>query len=373
MSTCQHATAPCNVDCNTSNITLVTPIESRLQNDAGNMKDTCMSLPLYHYIYVSCCYLMLHQGIASRLHQTVAVCVESWSVSRPHNYFPSRYRRRETPKRPPPISIPDNHNHNPTRDTIFAQLGANAARLFRQPGGKHSLINSLAPRTDMRVRLQAQPRSSKTKFAVWTPSEADIGCFYIVMDKGLGSAASLHSAGSRGGMFHFFLACPRIFRALLRSLVLRREETTRASSADWHGSEYFRCGETERVSRVVSPWEALRCVETTVQEGRRVERASEKRSILRFDKSAARSRARRVEKQLQPASRHYFMVSYVHTSHTTSERASRPGDMARSHALRGKIASRLRWSVASQQLSVLSHARDKGPDSRRQTQADCTK
>jgi hypothetical protein len=119
-----------------------------------------------------------------------------------------------------------------------------------------------------------------------------------------------------------FLACPRIFRALLRSLVLRREETTRASSADWCGSEYFRCGERECLRG--KPYAVSRLLCKRVDASNVLHR---ERSILRFDKSAARARTHRVEQQLQPA-RHYFMVSYVHTSHTTSERASELRDPA---------------------------------------------
>lgn len=77
------------------------------------------------------------------------------------------------------------------------------------------------------------------------------------------------------------------------------------------------------LSVVVSPWEALRCVET-VQEGGRVDSVPEKRSILRFDKSAARMRAGRVEKQqLQPAGTTLWFLMYTYHIRQASERELR--------------------------------------------------
>lgn len=163
-------------------------------------------------------------------------------MSQPHNYLPLRYGRRETPKRPPPISIPDNHSKQHQHVTPFLHNSVLTRHDCSAKPGK-TQPNKQPGTENMRVRLPGACSKRSSRYG--HPPKADIGCFYIVMDKGLGSAASLHSAGSRGGMFHFFLACPRIFRALLRSLVLRREETTRASSADWHGSEYFRCSDRE--------------------------------------------------------------------------------------------------------------------------------
>jgi hypothetical protein len=140
-------------------------------------------------------------------------------------------------------------------------------------------------------------------------------------------------------MFHFFLPALHLPRA---SALARVEERGDDSSLL---SRLVRIRvfpmRRESVSSSVSVGSPT--LVETVQEGRRVERAREKE--VYYDLTNPQL-ARAQSREAAAASRHYFMVSYVHTSHTTSERASRPGDMARSHALRGKIASRLRWSVA---------------------------
>lgn len=166
----------------------------------------------------------------------------------------------------------------------------------------------------------------QTKFAVWTPSEADIGCFYIVMDKGLGSAA--RSAFCRQPRRHV----PLLFGLpshLPRASALARVEERGDDSSLLSRLARIRVFpmQRQRVSKCLrgKPYAVSRLLCKRVDASTTCQR---ERSILRFDKSAARMRAGRVEKQLQPASRHYFMVSYVHTSHTTSERASELRDPA---------------------------------------------
>ena len=99
-----------------------------------------------------------------------------------------------------------------------------------------------------------------------------------------------------------------------------------------------------------------------------------------YDLTNMQPDARTQRQELAPL--YGFLCTYI----TYDKRASRPGEMVDS--------SSLRWSVAWQQDNLgawqfnphiscagsahkpkkhLSHARDKHPDSRRQTQADCTK
>jgi len=159
---------------------------------------------------------------------------------------------------------------------------------------------------------------------------------FIVVDKGPGSAASLHSAGSRGGMFHSFCLPSHLPRACLHSLVLRRQRRLEPPQQIARIRVF-----PMRRQRECPPWEALRCSRLCLSvqaETRR--RAREKEAY--YGLTNLQPHARRDERS---CSRHYFMVSYVHTSHTTDDkRASRPGDMARMSPW--QIASRLRWSVA---------------------------
>jgi hypothetical protein len=120
------------------------------------------------------------------------------------------------------------------------------------------------------------------------------------MDKGPGSAASLHSAGSRGGMFHSF--CLPSHR--LRSLVLRRER---------------RLEPPQQIARIrVFPMRRQRVLSVgsptlfeTVPEraSRNASTCQRERSILRIDKSAA-ARAQRRE-QLQQALLYGFLCTYI--------------------------------------------------------------
>ena len=155
--TTQYA-APYTGDCSTSTLTLLTLSQSGLKTDTRKESPVTFDA-------LSCIYPVTsnRSSLANSL-----VC------SHPHGHcnVPSW---SETPKRPAPIPISD--NHRATRDTLFSQLGANAARLFRQPGDSSSLIKQ---HRDMRVRvLQAQAKNELRACGMST-SEADIGLGFIV-------------------------------------------------------------------------------------------------------------------------------------------------------------------------------------------------